>query len=167
MNAIANNPVTTEDVNIAEKIFGPDISTSMKSRTTRKKPPRVRSDIIEIPKEIMEKHYEVELYMDTMFVNGMPMLTAIDKPINFRSLVPVDSKSAEDYYKALDKIFRAYNRAGFTIKRIHCDGEYKSMTDEVKDKLDIDMNYANPGDHVPQAERNNRVIKERIRVGYH
>jgi hypothetical protein len=27
MIAIKNNPVTTEDVNIAEKIFGPDVTT--------------------------------------------------------------------------------------------------------------------------------------------
>eukprot|EP00980_Cylindrotheca_fusiformis_P023601 scaffold10669_cov67-Cylindrotheca_fusiformis.AAC.1 len=39
--------------------------------------------------------------------------------------------------------------------------------DEVQDELDVEMNYANPGDHVPEAERNNRTIKERVRVGYY
>ena len=34
MNAIKNNPVTTEDVDIAEKIFGPDVAT-LKGKTTR------------------------------------------------------------------------------------------------------------------------------------
>jgi hypothetical protein len=29
------------------------------------------------------------------------------------------------------------------------------------------MNFANPQEHVPEAERNNRVIKERIRSNYH
>jgi hypothetical protein len=29
------------------------------------------------------------------------------------------------------------------------------------------MNYANPQEHVPEAERNNRVIKERVRASYH
>ena len=39
--------------------------------------------------------------MDTMFINKEGMLTVIDRTIKFRSLVPVDSKAPEDYYKAL------------------------------------------------------------------
>ena len=41
------------------------------------------------------------------------------------------------------------------------------MMDEVKDNLDIEMNYANAFNHVPEAERNNRTIKERVRAAYH
>jgi hypothetical protein len=29
------------------------------------------------------------------------------------------------------------------------------------------MNYASPQEHVPEAERNNRVIKERFRSAFH
>ena len=29
------------------------------------------------------------------------------------------------------------------------------------------MNFSNPQEHVPEAERNNRVIKERVRATYH
>jgi hypothetical protein len=39
MNSIKNNPVTTEDIEIAEKIFGPDIP-SLKGKTTCRKPNR-------------------------------------------------------------------------------------------------------------------------------
>jgi len=34
----------------------------------------------------------------------------------------------------------------------------------LKDDLDIDMNYAAAQEHVPEAERNNRTIKERFRA---
>ena len=64
-------------------------------------------------------------------------------------------------------ILHKCNSAGFNIKTIHCDGEYHPVMDEVKDELDVDMNCANPLDHVPEAERNNRVIKERVRAAYH
>ena len=37
MNCIKNNPVTIKDVQLAEKIFGPDIG-SIKGRTTHSKP---------------------------------------------------------------------------------------------------------------------------------
>jgi hypothetical protein len=50
MNAIRNCPVMTEDVNIAEKIFGPDMS-SLKGKSTRQKSTPVREDTVEIPRK--------------------------------------------------------------------------------------------------------------------
>jgi hypothetical protein len=38
------------------------------------------------------------------------------------------------------------------------------MMDKVSDDLDIEMNYATAGEHVPEMERNNRTIQERIRA---
>ena len=105
MNAIHNCPVTVEDVKIAERIFGPDMS-SLKGKSTRRKPKPVRKDLVEIPIEITEKHHDIELCMDTMFVNECGMLTAIDRSIRFRSVVPIDTKTQSEYYKALDVIFR-------------------------------------------------------------
>jgi hypothetical protein len=166
MNVIKNCPVTVKDVNIANKIFGPDMS-SLKGKSTRQKPKPVRKDFIEIPKELIEKHHNIELCMDTMYVNECGMLTAIDKTIKFCCLVPMDTKNHVEYYRAIDQILRHYNNAGFVITTIHCDGEYLSMMNKVKDDLDIEMNFTNAQDHVPEAERNNRTIKERIRAGYH
>jgi hypothetical protein len=141
--------------------------SSLKGKSTRRKPKPVRKDLIEIPKELILKHHDVELCMDTMYVNECGMLTAIDRTIKFRSLVPMNTKQHEEYYRALDQILRHYNNAGFVITTIHCDGEYRGMMDEVKDGLNIEMNFTNAQDHVPEAERNNRTIKERIRAGYH
>ena len=41
------------------------------------------------------------------------------------------------------------------MKRINCDGKFKSIMDEVADNLDIYVKYENPDDHVPDIERNN------------
>ena len=60
-----------------------------------------------------------------------------------------------------------YNTGGFYIQLIHCDGEYKSLIDPIRDKLNAEMNFANPGDHVPEAECNNHTIKECIRAAFH
>jgi hypothetical protein len=67
MNVIQICPVTVEDVNISEKIFGPDMS-SLKGKSTRRKPKPMRSDLIEIPKEIIMKHHDIDLCMDAMYI---------------------------------------------------------------------------------------------------
>ena len=163
---IKNCPVTIDDVNIAEKIFGPDIG-AMKGKNTRHRPTPVKDDLVEIPKELREQHANLTLCMDIMYVNGMPMLTAIDRSIKYRSLIPLDSRVADKLYKGLDKIFRLYNNAGHLITSVNCDGEFRSIMDDVADDLDVKMNYTARSEHVPEAERNNRTIGERIRATYH
>ena len=38
---------------------------------------------------------------------------------------------------------------------------------KIKENLDITMNYANPGDHVPDKERNKISFKEIYRAQYY
>jgi hypothetical protein len=45
--------------------------------------------------------------------------------------------------------------------------EFRAMMNEVKDNLGVCMNLTNALDHVPEAERNNRTIMERVRAAYH
>ena len=82
MNAIQNCPVLVKDMTIAEHIFGPDMS-SLKGKSARRKPKPVRKDLVEIPAKITEKHHNIELCMDTMFVNECGMLTVIIRLIRF------------------------------------------------------------------------------------
>jgi hypothetical protein len=92
-------------------------------------------------------------------------MTTIDRTIRFRSAVPIKNRTHKEYYCVLYMVLRMYNRAGFRIKTIHCNGEFPAMMEKVKDDLGVQMNFTNAQDHVPDAERNNRTIKGRVRGG--
>jgi hypothetical protein len=150
-NIIKNCPVTADDVNIAERIFGGDIGT-LKGKSTRGRPTPVKDDLVEIPPELLEQHQDLTYCMDIMYVNGMPMMTGIDRSIRFRGLVPLSSQVASELYRALDVILRIYNTRGYRIKSINCNGEFHTLMNELDDKLEIEMNYTSKGEHVPEAE---------------
>ena len=47
------------------------------------------------------------------------------------------------------------------------DREFKPIMDKVEDEMDLTMNHANTSKHVPKAEKNDQVLKERVRVKFH
>ena len=105
MNVIKNCPVTVADVNAAEKIFGPALST-LKGKPTKQSPKPVIRDKIELPDDIVKLDHNLDLCIDTMFINEIPMLTTIDKTIRFRGLVPLENRTHEEYFKAIDQVLR-------------------------------------------------------------
>ena len=94
----------------------------------------------------------------------MPFMTSITRKLYYRTAQYIPSRTSKDLYAGLDNIFRLYSGAGFRISKIYTDQEFETIMDEVKDELDVEMQYSTSQAHVPEAERNNRVLKERIRA---
>jgi len=111
MNAIANLPIKTADIDLAETIFGPDLGT-LKGKTTRSKPPPVVKDNIEVPKEIVNSRDSWELCIDLMKVNDTHYMTSITKALYYRTARPVLNMEAPELYEAIDHILRLYNSNG-------------------------------------------------------
>ena len=166
MNAIAELPIKTQDVDLAEKIFGPDLG-NLKGKTARQTPPPMVTDQIEIPEELYMKRSDLELCIDIMYVNEAPYFTTISKALYYRTAQFLPTRTHRDLYTSLDEVLQVYNTEGFAITKIYCSNEFKPIMDPVKDDLDVDMQYSPPQGHVPKAERNNRTIKERIRSTHH
>ena len=123
MNSIWNCPVIKEDLAIAENIYGPDVA-SLKGKATRARPTPVVHDTISIPPELIEAQRNVELCIDTLFVNNMPFLTTISKHIMYRTATWIPSREITSYRSVIEKILAIYTVVGFHVKQISCDCEF-------------------------------------------
>ena len=102
-----------------------------------------------------------------MYINGVGFMTAIDRTIKYKSVEYVESKHASSYLKALSVIANQYNKAGYYVYMLYCDQEFKSLLQDAWEQLEITINYTNTEDHVGEAKRNNRFLKERFRTKFH
>ena len=69
-NFPGRNPITRDDVKMAEDIYGTCVS-NLQGKTARKKVPHIETEIKTVPKSIMDKYRAVTLCVDIMFVNGI------------------------------------------------------------------------------------------------
>src|SRR5210317_1130087 len=165
-NFFKNCPITEEDVIIAEKIYGPSAST-LKGKRKRKTPEAVVDDWIDMPKELLEHNSTLDLCIDIMFINNVALFVSIDKAIKFRFCTELKNRTKDAIYKAIDEVLRIYNYGDFQIRTIYCDNEFKPVFDDVKDEMNVNMNYAAPGEHEPTIERSNQTLKALFRTHYH
>ena len=122
-NMIKNNPVTVDDVAIAEQIFGPDVGL-LKGKTVRTRMPEARQGIVEIPKELIKIHKCVDLCIDIIKVCGLWFLTTISKNLMYRTAFWLPNKKVQTYRSVLDKTLRIYPKAHLRIKRIFTDNKF-------------------------------------------
>ena len=166
MNGIANCPITLNDVDITEQIHGPNVA-SLKGKTTRRKPAPVVSDQVNIPPELVERHENMVLCLDTIFVNQMPFMVTVSKNMKCLTANHLKLRTRQSCHRAMDKVFGRCNNAGFQIARIECDREFKPVMEPIKTAMGIHMNHASAHEHVPEIERSDRVLQERCRAAFH
>ena len=91
-NGLKNCPITIKDISIAEKIFGDDVST-LKGKTTRKKPNIVVNEYIEVPEELMQAQRDAHLCVDIMYIPMQMFLVTVSKHIEYISIDPIKERS--------------------------------------------------------------------------
>lgn len=165
-NGIRDCPVTHNDLVIAGKIFGKEIA-KLKSMTTRRRPAPVVDDTIEIPPELRLAQQYVTLCADGMHVNTLIFLTTIALNIYYRSAQHINATSTTEFLGAFEDLLAIYYRSGFKVTEIRADEAFRPLMTPMALKHRITMNLSNPQEHVPEAERNNRTIQERVRACYH
>ena len=107
---IQNFPVTVEDIEIAEKIFGTYMST-LKGITTIKRPKVVVDNFNQTPRELIDNTQELILCMDIMLIDQQAYSTKIDKDIMFHGFFTLSNIIKEEFHRSLDIVIRNYNKA--------------------------------------------------------
>ena len=131
-----------EDIKLAQAIFIDNIAI-LKGKLTHKQTPIGRLDYINILKQIYAKYGNIELEWYIMEINKIYFLTSINTTIKYHKVVGIRNKSSKVYYDAIDIILHVYNSTGFMVTKTNCDNKYKTLLNDIKDDLNIDVTYVN------------------------
>ena len=70
--------------------------------------------------------------------------------------------------EALESVITDYQKNDVVVKIVHADNEFRSVKKSVEEDHDeVAFNFALPDEHVPDIERENRVLEERFCTEYH
>ena len=164
--SISNNDVTLADIDVATKIWGPNIA-ALKGKTTRTTPSPVAADFLKVPQAILDLHREVSLSADIFFVNGIPFLLTFSRNICFTTVSHLGDRQMSTIFAAYQATHQFYLKRGFHITLLNVDGDaaLQALVHDMPQGPRVNLTSAN--EHVPDAEWRIRVVKERVRASRH
>ncbi len=154
-----NCPVTTNAVQNAHRIFGPDLA-GVRGRTLRWPPDSVTTNYVQIPRALLERHQWVTLAVDVMFVNGVPFLVSVARGLNLVTAEHMPTRTAKQLAAGIVRVMDLYSCGGFQVRTVLMDNEFEKLQNLVP-VLAVNMTAAK--EHVPKVKRRIRLIKERGR----
>ena len=155
MNVIWDNPITECDIKLMEHLYRPNIPT-VNGKTTRQCPHKLVSNVVLIPHELCYTQCDVCLYIDIMYVNGMPFLTTVSKNIKYCTVMWVADCTAATITSLVDSVLKLYQWASFQVMEVCDDCKFKPVLQVFQDGgWSLMTNLANAQEHVPEAEHNN------------
>eukprot|EP00804_Cyclotella_cryptica_P019093 CCRYP_021211-RA/>CCRYP_021211-RA protein AED:0.16 eAED:0.16 QI:0/0/0/0.66/1/1/3/0/1057 len=152
-------PIDVVDLRNAHTIFGPDLA-GLRGRTVRRRPERVTTDVVAVPRDFVRLHKFVTLTADIMFVNGIPFLLTRSRGIQLITVEFLPRQTAKIIGEKLTRVLQLYQRADFVVQTALMDKEFDAVADQCP-TLPINTTAAN--EHVPEIERAIRLVKERAR----
>ena len=137
---------------------------ALQGKTKKRTVPHIDSyNSVPIDPDILEHHHDVTLCVDVFFVDGLAFLLSVSRDIRYYNIVSLDgTKAKTDLKPELDRIRNIYAVRGFTVVRIHADGQFKSLVDAFANEQ-VFLYICPPHGHVPEAERGIQTAKERCR----
>ena len=103
--------VSVDDILRARRIFGPALA-SVRGKTQRKKPDRIESRVPQASERV-----DLTMEIDVFFVNGLPFLLGVLKPIYYMVVLFLVSRSKEYLWDGVRRILNKVGVFGYRIKR--------------------------------------------------
>ena len=101
-----------------------------------------------------------------MFVNRIPFLTSISRHLNFPTADTLNHCTTRKLVQCVTNVKALYNKRRFNMSMALMDGEFVPMRTALL-KIGVSLNTASSLEHMPEIERQHRVIKERSRACLH
>ena len=148
-NQIKNCPVTVQDSEVTQKVWGSNI-VSLKGKTTQRKPNLVARYQLKIPVGLINLHKEVFLTCDIFFVNKIPFFLMLSQKIYFMAVNHLENCTVPEIFKAFKEVYQHYLHCGFRITILHADGEFGSLKILIEFLTGVPLvNMATANEHVP------------------
>ena len=157
--AILNCPITAKDVRRAVNVFGPTLE-SIRGKTKRQQSPAI------LERELGERPLlavDTEIYMDIMFIDGMPALVSVAGDTKYLQVTWLKSRNYRDVMPVVLKHISVLTRQGFKVTGLTADGERAIAKTEPVLPAGCNFKPQSTEQHVGAIEVWIRIIKERMR----
>ena len=125
-------------------------------------PDHVCTDYVAIPPEIRERMGPIELTADLFFVNNIPFLLTLGKRIKFTTLENVGNRKGTTLLCGMTAGPKFYGEHVYDISTMFMENDFEALALYMKG-VKINLNTTAADEHVPEIERQIRVVKERTR----
>ena len=98
-----------------------------------------------------------------MFVNKIPFVTTISRHIKFTTVEVIQKRESSQLSECIKNVVVIYTQRGFKVNHALLDIEFVPLRTNMLN-MGIFANFATRNEHVPEIERQHRVIKERERA---
>jgi len=130
-NMIPNCPVTKGNILQAEDLFRKDIG-SLQGKTIRRKMGHVATGYKNLPIGMLERHGQVTLETNIMYMNEVPFVITMTCNIHFFTAELIKNERVATIASSIKQVILMYQRRGFTIKHIHGDGQFEHIKNSLQ-----------------------------------
>ena len=165
-SVIKNYPITLEDVDAMEAIFGPNVA-ALKGKTVQKQSPKVKTpDYMAPPLEVTKLKDKIVLEADVIYVSGIMFWFTMSRKLDFLTIERIADRRTETIAKATTNVLALYKSKALTVRTLCVDAEFGTpafITSMLR--YSVSMNEASAREHAGGIERKTRTLKERVRAG--